>query len=435
MLHETGHAPVHSDVQADLKSPDIQAQAAARKAKLAGTDTQVLQAHLKDLPTAREAIAANMMDAMRVPSSDANAPTTEHAAAIAGIAGNLDKLRAGDNSTAGAPEGAPQHSSIPAMRTFRNDVEQTVMHNQTSVVSALAAEETRRSSKDASRIQGHQKSMLSPGAYLMLGMSITLLIGGAIGVGAYLFITQQNTVIPEESLPSFIFLEDDEQIDITDKSRSDIMDQLAYYRDQVNVRIGAITGLYLTERAATQDGQTAYRLLGAQTLFERLETDAPPSMIRNLEPLYLFGIHEFDGNQPFFIFKTQQFELVFSGMLEWEQSMNLDLYPLFGDIVTAPASTVPATAPDALATSSTATTSATSSAVVTAPVNESFPTGSQRVAAFKDIVVSNTEARVLRDREGKSVLVWAFLDANTLVLATNEFTLREIRERLTARTF
>jgi hypothetical protein len=167
-------------------------------------------------------------------------------------------------------------------------------------------------------------------------------------------------------------------------------------------------------------------LIGAPTFMERLNTEAPNSMIRNLEPLFLFGIHEFDGNQPFFMFTTNSFELVYAGMLEWERSINLDLYPLFGEIVTRQQATP--------------TTAATSTGTSTASTSQPGPltqnqTSGPRVAGFQDTVIANAETRVLRDVNGDIVLLWTFVDARTLIIATNEYTLGEIRDRITARTY
>lgn len=427
VLHESSTSAFAQQTGKTLDHPDVRGLAAARKAKLAGTNIQALQEHVAaDADTAQpttlhERLAKKMIDSMGV--AEANAPpTTEHARALADVAGNLNALQNNEQVTE-----ADAHAPAPMVRTFRNDVENAIMHNKTSVVSALAAEENRRAKAASNNLRGHRKALLSPSAYLLIGMSIMLIVGGVVGVGAYFYLRGADRVVPQESIPSFIFLEKNEQLDVTGKTRGELVGQLVYYRDQADVRLGAITGLYPTIRTQNAQGGESVTLLDAPTFMGMLDTDAPQSLLRNLQKEMLIGIHEFDGNQPFFIFKTNAFQLVYAGMLEWENSMNLDLYPLFGPIVTQEPTEEVRVPLDV------ASTTASDTAPVEVPAAPASP--GPRVATFEDTIVGNVEARVLRNAQGDIVLLWALPDPETLIITTNEYTLREIRERMTARTF
>ena len=51
-------------------------------------------------------------------------------------------------------------------------------------------------------------------------------------------------------------------------------------------------------------------------------------------------------------------------------------------------------------------------------------------SSFTDQVIGNHDARVLLDQSGQPVLLWAFLDRQTIVITTNQYTLGEIISRL-----
>ena len=39
-----------------------------------------------------------------------------------------------------------------------------------------------------------------------------------------------------------------------------------------------------------------------------INTQLPTSFLRSLEPLFMFGVHHFDGNQPFLVLKNSFYE-------------------------------------------------------------------------------------------------------------------------------
>jgi hypothetical protein len=50
--------------------------------------------------------------------------------------------------------------------------------------------------------------------------------------------------------------------------------------------------------------------------------------------------------------------------------------------------------------------------------------------AFVDRVVDNHDSRVIQNAAGDILLLWTFLDRNTLVITTNQYTLSEVISRL-----
>lgn len=48
---------------------------------------------------------------------------------------------------------------------------------------------------------------------------------------------------------------------------------------------------------------------------------------------------------------------------------------------------------------------------------------------FFDQVVENRDVRVVKNQAGDILLLWTFLDRNTILITTNEYTLREVITR------
>jgi hypothetical protein len=117
-------------------------------------------------------------------------------------------------------------------------------------------------------------------------------------------------------------------------------------------------------------------------------------------------------------------------MLAWEESMYNDLTPLFKRVPpvharpTGPTPTIEDPIGTSTASSSPAATS-TPAATTTAIEAPQFFQGN-----FLDQIVENHDARVMLSQDGDILLLWTFLDRSTIVVTTNEATLREIISRL-----
>jgi hypothetical protein len=181
------------------------------------------------------------------------------------------------------------------------------------------------------------------------------------------------------------------------------MSSLDAARQATALSLGLISQLQVTVSSSTSSGLA---LLSAQDFFTLLAPHMPPDLARSLQPNFLLGVHVYNGNQPFVILSVYSYEEAYAGMLSWEQYLQGDLSPLFNY---TPSPRIPE---EGIATTSTSTTS------------QFIQTG------FTDKIVENHDARVLQNENGDIYLLWTFLDRNTLVITTNDATLREIISRL-----
>lgn len=107
-----------------------------------------------------------------------------------------------------------------------------------------------------------------------------------------------------------------------------------------------------------------------------LEVELSASTIRSLDSVMSLGSVLTTTQEPFIILKSRSFDVLFAGLLAWEPNMNQDLAPLFGQEI-------------------------------------------QGVSRFKDAVRNNASTRILYDDTGKEILLYSFINPNTVVITTS----------------
>jgi hypothetical protein len=126
------------------------------------------------------------------------------------------------------------------------------------------------------------------------------------------------------------------------------------------------------------------------------DTQAPDQLKRSLGARYMFGAYRDDIKLPFIILKNTYFQNAFAGTLQWEKSMREDLISITR--VSNPNETAPLL----------------------------------NAGAFEDSVISNIDARVLKNSEGQVMLAYAFSDKDTIVITTRTEALKAILDKLLA---
>jgi len=202
------------------------------------------------------------------------------------------------------------------------------------------------------------------------------------------------------AVPSLIFTEAKKEVDLTGRSKSALISVIANEVTSLGIRLDFIEQLYFTKdipissSPTLAQGEAVKTLATTEVFFDAIESGMPDSLKRSLSDNFMFGIHVFNGNQPFIILKTDFFENTFAGLLRWEENMAREILPIFG--------------------------------------NESV---SQDIATkrFQDIVIKNRDLRALIDDNGQIILLYSFFDKETVIIATAEETLDEIIGRLNRR--
>ncbi|MBP9760075.1 MAG: hypothetical protein KBD24_01770 [Candidatus Pacebacteria bacterium] len=302
--------------------------------------------------------------------------------------------------------------TLPLMRTFKQDIEGTLHKNTLAESALLSPKSAPPMHRGASTQPRKSKYQLTPVAYLLMGASVAFLLGGVF-LSIMYFIPRATT----EEVSRYFVPEKKTHYDATSKGHEAIMQELAGIRTSTAERPHSVVQVVISEKILLPISKKEEDVpFTPAKLFAQEDTKMPQTLASSLENEFMLGFHQGTVAEPFIIMETNYFEGAFSGMLEWERDMPNDLNPLFP---TKHTTTTPA--PDSTKTQTATYTTGDSS------------NNSSTVSKFEDITVSNTPARALRNDAGEMVLVWSMPD-NRIIISTNTDTLKEVYDRLQART-
>lgn len=289
---------------------------------------------------------------------------------------------------------------VKQLQTYRGDIEAVVKGENVSVVTIAAAEAQARSAKAAGTGQANPFAAKesASGEGKTIAFKIAMVVGGVMllsiagGVLYYIFSQPTTAPVAEQPAAPFIFVDHTTTITVpTPLARRTLIASLQSARDGVRLSLGLI------ERLVPEN-------LDAQTLLVTLAPQIPQDFLRIVDPKnYLLGVHSYDENQPLLILSVDSYNAGYSGMFAWEYTMQNDLAPLF---TRTPAPRIP------------------SPSINSGPSSDSATSTPQ--AGFVDKIVNNRDSRVVLNQSGDILLLWTFLDRNTIVITTNEGTLREV---------
>lgn len=306
------------------------------------------------------------------------------------------------------PASLPKEATtVQPLETYQRDIEGLVKDKNVSILSIAAAEAERRGKEQTT--PGAAATNSSGGSWVktitLYGVGLLLLAGAS---GALAYIVERPTSVSAPQAVAAPFIAVDETKDITIDSgttRTSLMATLTAAKQATSLSLGLISRLLITTASSTGSGQSLAPI-DAQSFFTLIAPDMPDSLLRTINPTYLLGVHVYNDNQPFLILSVDSYEQAYAGMLAWEPTMQQDLSPLFDYTPTVH-----------IPEENVATTTNDASQQLT-------------VTGFADSIVENHDARVIENSTGDISLLWTFLDSNTLVITTNDATLREIISRL-----
>lgn len=292
----------------------------------------------------------------------------------------------------GDPDKKPQQQ--PIIRTFKGDVEETIQANHLSSIN-IAVAENKKMLERAQFAEEEQKTKKKN--YTILIVSLLLVFGGISAfVIPYLLVNKQNEeeIVEVSSSPEIIVPDLQEKINLDDLAIGRLPFTLSERIDQSNTKLGDIKSFHLTEGRNQEE-----KAVESKKFISLLGMKIPSEIERTLRSEYMFGMHNFNGNQRFLILKVGSYETVFSGMLNWE----LDLWNDFQKIFALPA----VSQGDGL--------SDRFSGVLS--------------AKFQDAIYGNKDSRVVKDPSGNVMFLYSIIDKNTVVITTSPDTLKEIINR------
>ncbi|HBD24689.1 MAG: hypothetical protein A2566_03120 [Candidatus Zambryskibacteria bacterium RIFOXYD1_FULL_40_13] len=266
--------------------------------------------------------------------------------------------------------------SVKSLRTYQGDVEEAVQKNSFSATTILVAEQKRKE-ENPETIDTPEDARDRNKFFAMAGG--ILLILGVLTVASIYYIKSREEIAVLEQTKTLMSFSREKLMPVTDLTRDEFIDSILTEKRAFDLPVNSVLYINVVDKLNKPESiDTLLSLLGPQM---------PSALKRAFEKEYMLGVYSFEANEPFIILKTKDFPSSYSGMLKWEENMVFDIGRLF-----------------------------------------SVPEGT---AGFVDEAFRNKDLRVLKNDNKKTVLLYSFIDKNTLIITANENVLMAIISKYT----
>lgn len=327
-----------------------------------------------------------------------------------------------EHKRAGIPSAPPapfitQPSEAPlrpemVIRTFQSDAAQAIERRNVSVATVAIAENMKKtgtSSLSNAEPQHYLKK------FIFSVLSLILIAGG--GLGAYylykLSPLSQPTTSPQAAktfLPSIVTPDSQRVLDVTGLNSGGVISQINQASNSIAPGTGLVTELLLATKNTQTTGEIVMQKVSGTDAFAKLGITPPDILKRSITAQWMYGVYsDTNSTAPFIILTTNFFQNAYAGMIRWEGDVADDMAKIF-------------TYPVEMQTASTSTSS---------PIASYFTIK----GTFHDAVIKNKDIRIFKNESGQTLLMYSFLDKNTLVITSSENAIRDIVTRIEKRAY
>ncbi|HPS21436.1 MAG TPA: hypothetical protein PLO44_01350 [Candidatus Paceibacterota bacterium] len=274
-------------------------------------------------------------------------------------------------------------------QTFADDMAKVLETGQGGVIHRLIEEQEQKEAEEKN------KSLTSNKNKVFVIVSI-LLFFSAIGVFFWINAYRKNTLTApvQPKFTPMIFLDKTSYINVAGLTKDKIAQSVYVRTKATDVKVGGIEGIYLT-----QDN----KIIGFRELINLISGNLPLEKATFLSDNYLIGVSNVlnnvspDGSEKnlFILLQNRSMSDIFQAMKAWEYKMFFDLHGFFG-----------------------------------VPINAD--TNYLLTKDFEDGIVQNKNARILRDNDGKIVLMYVYANNTSVLITNSENTTKEVMLRLAA---
>lgn len=323
---------------------------------------------------------------------------------------------------------------IRPLRTYEDDVKNAVQTDNISTAKILMAEQQRRQVEQADIEQNSPTSQSN--VVKIIATIILIILGLGAAGGGYYYYNQIKSPVPEQitilTSNNFIDTESVTNINRTNKTNRETVGEIRNLikSSENEMGVDTIKEIELLRTViTTKEGReiSTDTELTTDDFFNLLEAREPDALSRSLDKKFLLGLHKKkESVEPFIIFKTNDYEVSYAKMLEWEYIMISDIKDIFfrnlgssqafleyeGDML------------EEVIPQPQATTSSSTEVVVTQEVS------SYEERDFKDLILVNKDTRSISNSNGELLFFYTFINRDILILTTNSETLNIIINRL-----
>lgn len=273
----------------------------------------------------------------------------------------------------GAPESMEESSLEPQTgidETLR--AREEAIRSESAKFAARAREAAqRRKDYEASQQPHNGSRYFVYGTLVIIGLSIVVLAGA----GGYAFFTRESPVVdaPVPGIRMLFSVSESVGIPLI-SDRNSFLSEATNRVFEAQGAYGSFVRYYFYYQSDRTQAE-----LPAQAFLDILDLRAPGSFLRTIEAQMMFGTYVSAPNAPFIVFKVRNFEDALGGMLLFEPNLNSDFAPLMGGDLSRDG----------------------------------------RTGTFRDEVIAGIDARSLYDDYGNRIMMYSFIDQETLVITTS----------------
>ncbi|MFQ5540654.1 MAG: hypothetical protein ACE5F4_00145 [Candidatus Paceibacteria bacterium] len=278
--------------------------------------------------------------------------------------------------TEDARTNVPENAALPRIRTYAADMSRAIKERGESLSSIITAEKKRprRAAKNGISTGSSRRMFLAFGALTLVALGI------GIVAGAMFFLGGRNE--PPDISQGLVFA--NRTVTVTPAPNELLDERLAALRAGLDLSLGEVARVVVLENGVE-----------LPPLETALQLGLPASFAREVEDI-MVGIHAFDRSQPFLLITVSAFDRSLGALLANETTLGKNLGTFF------------------------------------APLGA---TNGAPSLTFEDAVIRNIDVRQSTHTSDGTAwpILYAYPARTTVIITTNEFTLREVLTRLGAR--
>jgi hypothetical protein len=350
-----------------------------------------------------------------------------------------------DASGGHVPQEPVPDITIPTLRTYKSDINQTVSRDKISTAKILMAEQNRQR---VTQEKTSDTSIKRPTNILVLVLSIILIVAALGGIGYFGYTKVIVKSFDTPSLPpSFLFVFDQQKFVDSSKEKNEIyQDVQSHVSSLAQSKPNTYTDIVFYK--TNEETKEKYKI-SASEFFKLYDISLPTNIARSIGKDFVYGMYKIEDKvEPFVVVSIVDYEVLYSSIFQWESTLALDIQSLFPvlknlfDITknklpvenqatatsTATSSIINSTSTKVVQTQ--ATTSSSTTQTLGLEENTDGQDTINRTIRFVDAVFSNKDARVVRDSKGTPFFYYAFLDKTKILFAQDPKLLGEISRKM-----
>lgn len=328
----------------------------------------------------------------------------------------------------------PELNQIPRVRTFEQDVAESMQSKQASVLHVALAEQDRVKEVSLENKKGR-------GNTLIYFFSFLFIIGafGVAGYGYFFYTPTPNATLPKELVDAKNLIISDEvlsvQVDLKNRNASLA---LLSATSSLETTLGTVTHVvpYITETGS--DGIEKNRTITSQEFFALLGSTVPDIFKRSLTNGISFVRVIDQGIHAGIIVQTNDYERTIVGLTSWEKTIVSDFEKVFGYTRKREVRELIETITDQEIVETVEEYDQKTKKVrlVTSTTTEPISTFEERVTyindtvSFTNAIRKNIELRIAKGVSEKEYIVYGFPRRNTLIIADTTEAFLRIADRL-----